>query len=334
MVRTLGTSIRSAARAIALAVAVTGTIVVSPTVAHAAPWSSITGVRHLGGQQYALSVYSAAMNHEIPLWVSRAADTSSAHPVLYLLNGVDGGADGAAWTGRTDVANFFAGKNVDVVVPLTGRASFYTDWENDDPILGRNQWATFLTRELPPLLNAQFHTTGRTGVVGVSMSAGSALDLAIHAPGVFQAVGAFSGCTRTSDPAGQAYVYSQVATFGGNATNMWGLPGDPAWAEHDPTLHADRLRGTAVYLAAGTGQPGPYESLAAPDGAGAALNRAVIGGPMEAVVRQCTQVLVDSVRAAGVPATFALSPVGTHAWPYWQDDLHAAWPTLGAAIGA
>ncbi|TSE00683.1 esterase family protein [Skermania sp. ID1734] len=327
-------ALRRIAKPLAI-VAVLAAALTTPVAASAAPASGITGVRPLGGQQFQITVYSAAMNRQIPLWISRAA--GGAGPTLYLLNGVDGGEGGGDWTGRTDVASFFAGKNVNVVVPLAGRASYYTDWEHDDPILGRNQWATFFTRELPPLLNSLFPTTGRNAVAGVSMSAGSALDLAIHAPGFFQAAASFSGCTQTASAAGQAYVYSQIALFGGNAANMWGPPGDPAWADHDPTLHADRLRGTAVYVAAGTGAPGPHEALTAPGiggNAGALADRAVVGGVMESVVHQCTQTLAASLRAANVPATIALNPVGTHSWPYWQDDLHNAWPMIATAIGA
>lgn len=319
-------------------------LVASPTVGFAAPpnpaglaaadGSAVVAVAPLGGRQFAVTVYSAAMNRQIPLWVSHP---NASAPALYLLNAVDGGEGGGAWTGRTDVASFFADENVNVVIPMAGRASYYTDWEHDDPVLGRSKWATFLTRELPPLLNAMFTMTGRNAVAGLSMSATSALDLAGHAPGLYQAVGSYSGCTRTSDPLVQAYIYSELAIFGANAANMWGPPGDPAWADHDPTLHADRLRGTQVYISAGNGLPGPHETPNAPgiDGnLGALVDRGVVGGAMEAVVNQCTRPLVDRLRALNIPVTVNMPPAGTHSWPYWQDDLHNSWPMLAAAIGA
>ncbi|WP_435531055.1 alpha/beta hydrolase [Rhodococcus spelaei] len=296
--------------------------------------SGILSVKPLGGRQFDVTVYSAAMNRPIPLWVSHP-DASA--PALYLLNGVDGGENGGAWTGRSDVASFFADKNVNVVVPMAGRASYYTDWERDDPVLGRNKWATFLTRELPPILDAAFGMTGRNAIAGVSMSATSVLDLAIHAPGVYRAVGSFSGCARTGDPLGQAYVSSQLALFGGTAANMWGPPGDPAWADHDPSLQAERLRGTQVYISAGTGLPGPHEGLTSPgiDGnVGTMLDRVAVGGVMEAVIGQCTRPLVDRLHALNIPVVANLAPVGTHAWPYWQDSLHDSWPMMAAAIGA
>ncbi|QIS15159.1 esterase family protein [Nocardia arthritidis] len=295
--------------------------------------SRILDVRPLGGRQFEVVVYSAAMNRPITLWVSHPDGSA---PALYLLNAVDGGEDGGPWTTRTDVVNFFADKPVNVIVPMGGRASFYTDWLRDDPVLGRNRWATFLSRELPPLLDARFQMTGRNAVAGLSMSATSALDLAIGAPGLYRAVGAYSGCARTTDPLARALVYTQLATFGADAGNMWGDPTNPAWAEHDPTLHADRLRGVALYISAGNGAPGPHETLTDPgiDGnPGRLLDRVMVGGAMETVVAACTRPLLDQLAALGIPAAVNLRPAGTHAWSYWQDDVHQSWPMFAAALG-
>ncbi|WP_332112627.1 alpha/beta hydrolase family protein [Rhodococcus maanshanensis] len=294
-------------------------------------------VTALGGGQFDVTVYSAAMDRPITLWVLHSGGESGPSPTLYLLNGVDGGENGGSWTGRSDVASFFADKNVTVVVPLAGRASYYTDWERDDPVLGRNKWTTFLTGELPPLIDNIFHNLGRNAIAGLSMSTTSVLNLAIHSPGLYQAVGSYSGCARTSDPLAQVYVSSQLAGFGADARNMWGPPSGPAWSENDPTLHADRLRGTELYIAAGTGLPGPHESLSAPgidSNIGALADRAIVGGGMEAVVNQCTSQMVDRLQALRIPATVNLRPAGTHSWPYWQDDLHASWPMFAAATGA
>ncbi|NKY52206.1 alpha/beta hydrolase [Nocardia vermiculata] len=304
-----------------------------PGTASAAPGApAILGVHPLGGRQYSVDVYSPAMNRQITVWMSHP---DFAAPALYLLNAIDGGEDGGPWMNRTDVAQFFADKPVNVIVPMGGRASYYTDWKSDDPVLGRNQWTTFLTRELPPLLQSRFQLTGRNAVAGTSMSATSALDLAIGAPGLYQAVGSYSGCPVTSGPLAQAYVYSQLGIFGANAGNMWGGPIDPAWTAHDPVANADRLRGMALYISSGNGSPGVHDTLADPSIAGDAAklaNRISVGGAMEAVVGQCTQQLTDRLAALGVPAT-VVKHNGTHAWPYWQDDLHNSWPVFAGALG-
>ncbi|MFQ6327020.1 alpha/beta hydrolase [Nocardia sp. CWNU-33] len=304
------------------------------TVAAADPAdSSILDVRPLGGRQLEVVVHSAAMDRPITLWMSHPGPGA---PALYLLNAVDGGEEGGPWTRRTDVADFFADKNVNVILPMSGRASYYTDWLRDDPALGRNQWTTFLTRELPPLLESRFGMTGRNAVAGLSMSATSALNLAIGAPGFYQAVGAYSGCPRTSDPAANAYVHASLAPFGANADNMWGAPDNPAWAEHDPMVQTERLRGVALYVSSGDGAPGAHENLgdSGIDGNPARLlDRTLVGGVMETIIGGCTRPFVDRLAALGIPAIVNLRR-GTHAWAYWQDDLHESWPMFAAAIGA
>ncbi|AFU04907.1 alpha/beta hydrolase [Nocardia brasiliensis] len=308
--------------------------IVPAVTAGADPDSRILDVRPLGGRQLEVVVHSAAMNKPITLWMSHPG---AGAPALYLLNAVDGGEDGGPWMRRTDVADFFADKNVNVIVPIGGRASFYTDWLQDDPALGRNQWTTFLTRELPPLLESRFDMTGRNAVAGLSMSATSALNLAIGAPGMYQAVGAYSGCPRTSDAGAQALVTSQLAVFGANAANMWGAPDNPAWLAHDPTVQAERLRGVALYVSSGTGAPGEHDNISdtGVDGNPVRLiDRVLVGGVMETVVGGCTRPFVDRLHQLGIPVTANLRPAGTHAWTYWQDDVHLSWPLFAAAIGA
>jgi len=152
-----------------------------------------------------ISVYSPSMGRDIPLQVLRPADTSTPAPTLYLLNGVDGGKDDATWSVRTDAPKFFADKHVNVVTPLGGAFSYYTDWERPDPGLaksgnnnGVNMWTTFLTEELPPVIDSTFGTTGENALAGLSMAGTSVLDLAMAAPALYKSVGSFSGCAMTS----------------------------------------------------------------------------------------------------------------------------------------
>jgi S-formylglutathione hydrolase FrmB len=308
---------------------------VLPAVAHAdsGDGSDIVSVREIAGRQYEVVVHSAAMNRDITLWMSHPGDSA---PALYLLNAVDGGEDGGPWMNRTDVAQFFADKPVNVIVPMGGRASYYTDWVADDPALGHNRWETFLTRELPPLLDGRFHMTGRNAVAGASMSATSALDLAIDAPGLYQAVGSYSGCPRTDDVAARIYVHSQLAPFGANADNMWGGWNDPNWAAHDPSLNAERLRGDALYISTGNGLPGTHEQLEDPSiggNPGILVDRSLVGGGMEVFVNTCNGPLLGRLSGLGIPAT-VVQRNGTHAWSYWQDDLHNSWDVFAPALGA
>ncbi|MBO0854989.1 MAG: esterase family protein [Nocardia sp.] len=283
----------------------------------------------------AVTVHSAAMNIPVRLEVLPAPDHSRRAPTVYLLNGIDGGADGN-WSNRTDIARFFADKQVNVVVVFGGAGSYFTDWRADDPVLGRQRWTTFLTRELPPIIDSAFGGSGANAIAGVSMAGTSVFQLALAAPHLYKAIGSYSGCVRTSDPQGQLLVDAVVSGGRGNAVNMWGPPTDPAWADNDPYLHADRLRGTAIYVSSGTGTPGALDTLDGP-GIGSSpaklADQLLVGGAIETGAVGCTRELRTRFTDLGIPATFDLRPNGTHSWGYWQQDLHNSWPIFAAALG-
>nr|WP_234353947.1 alpha/beta hydrolase family protein [Gordonia iterans] len=297
----------------------------------AAP-SRLVSVDRIAPQQERIVVYSAAMGRNIPLTVLRPRDAAKPAPVLYLLNGAGGGEDEATWQQKTDYAEFFADKHVNVVTPIGGAFSYYTDWVADDPVLGRHKWQTFLTRELPPLLDERLTTTGVNGIAGISMAGTSVLNLAIAAPKLYRAAAAYSGCARTSDPLGQAYIRTVVEDRGrGDITNMWGPTDGPGWAANDPYLNAAKLRGTKVYLTTGTGLPGEFDTLGARliQGDPAVLaDQVLLGGAIEATVYSCTQQMREALARAKVDTVVLNRPAGTHSWEYWQKDLHDTWPSI------
>lgn len=283
-----------------------------------------------------ISVYSPSMGRDIPLRVLRPADTGVPRPTFYLLNGAGGGEDDANWFDRTDVVEFFADKNVNVVVPMEGAFSYYTDWQKDDPVLGRNKWTTFLTEELPPVIDARLGTDGRNAIGGISMAGTSVLNLAEAAPGLYRGVGAYSGCAETSTDLGQLSISLVVASRGGaDVENMWGPLDGPGWVANDPVVNAERLRGTALYISSGSGVPGHHDRLDGPGIEGDVeilANQLVLGSGIEAATALCTRNLADRLDELDIPATFDFTPTGTHSWPYWQDQLHRSWPVLAAAL--
>ncbi|MCX5044010.1 esterase family protein [Aldersonia sp. NBC_00410] len=299
--------------------------------------SKITLIEDRAPQRLRVTVHSTAMDRDIQLVVLRPADTSKPAPTLYLLNGAGGGEDGATWGVQTDYIDFFKDKHVNVVTPLAGKWSYYTDWVKTDPTLGVNKWQTFLTQEVPPLVDAALDTTRVNAIAGLSTSGTSVFNLAIAAPGLYKGIGAYSGCAQTSDPMGQQFVKTVVDVWGGgDVTNMWGQPNDPLWAANDPLLHADKLRGHAIYVSSGNGLPGPYDTLADAgiDGQVNTLaDRIVIGGAIEAATNLCSHNLAGRLGQLGIPATFDFRPVGTHSWGYWEDDLHSSWPILAQSMG-
>ncbi len=305
----------------------------SATAAAAPSVSSIERVVSEGPTQFGVYVYSASMAKTIKVQVLVPRTQSGPRPVLTMLSGLgEEDPTNSMWLRKSDAATFFRDKNVTVALPLAGNGSFYTDWQRDDPKLGRYRWETFLTRELPPLLDKQFSGNGIHGVAGLSMGAGSALTLAARKPGFFQAVGSYSGCYSTADIVSQGIPRAIVAAFGGDATNMWGAPNNPAWAAHDVLLHADGLRGSAVYVSVGSGLPGPYDAPNYPGNTNPA-DRLIVGGAIEAGANFCTHRLADTLAAKRIPATFDFEARGSHSWPYWNDQLHRSWPTLSRGLG-
>ncbi|MGW4245135.1 alpha/beta hydrolase [Nocardia sp. NPDC004722] len=299
-------------------------------VAAAADGSHIDRVNPRDDRRSTVSVYSAAMNRAVQLSVTRAADSSVPRPTLYLLNGAEDGIDQngseVSWETKTDVLDFLADQNVNVVNVLDGRYTYYTDWQSDDPVLGRNKWTTFLTQELPPLMDASLDASGRNAIVGVSMSATSALSLAEAAPGLYQSVGSFSGCAQTSADPGRRYLQAVVLSGGGFPWNIWGPDDSPAWTANDPSTPAnlEKLRGTDLHIAAGT----RANPAAAGGGQVGASSTA-----LESTVETCTRALQSSLEDQNIPASFDYLPGGGHNWPSWQNDLHAAWPGIARSLG-
>lgn len=282
-----------------------------------------------------MRVHSTASGTDITLKVLRAPDGSAPAPTLYLLNGAGGGSDASSWPEQTDIVDFFRDKQVTVVVPMGGSGTYFTDWRTDDPALGRVRWTTFLTRELPSIIDSALHGSGANAIAGISMAGTSVFQLALAAPGLYRAIGSYSGCTRTSDPVGQVLVDAVVLRWHGDPANMWGLPGDPAWSANDPYVHAEGLRGTEVYVSSGTGVPGVLDTL---DGQGVNGNAAKLFGQvtsgvfLEAITDRCARDLQGRLQSLGIPATFDLRPTGTHSWGYWQQDLHNSWPLFERAL--
>ncbi|GAA5091048.1 hypothetical protein GCM10023319_44380 [Nocardia iowensis] len=277
-------------------------------------------------------VQSPAMGRVVQLDVLLPTDQTAPHPTLYLLDG-DGATDDegqSTWTRKTDIVQFFSDKPVNVVMPVGGPGAFYTDWLRDDPKLGHNMWETFLTRELPPLIDEALHGNGRNAIAGESMGAQAAATLAVRNPSLYQAMASYSGCLISSK-LDQATVRSAVTVKGGDPDNMWGPATDPEWAAHDPSLHIDQLRGKQIYISTASGVPGRVDftydpTYKYPDDTFDSI-------VLELLAHDCTVEFDADLRAHDVPATVRYTDFGTHSWPYWQDALHDSWATLKTGLG-
>lgn len=180
-------------------------------------------------------------------------------PVLYLLHGCCDTY--RSWTRSTDVAALTAHSDVLVVMPDGGKAGFYSDW------LTGPRWETFHLAELRQILRRDYRASTVMAVAGASMGGLGALAYAARHRGLFRAAASFSGITDTRLSAHESMRYvGLVRSQGDDPSHLWGDPrGDAAtWAAHNPYDLAPQLRGTQLFIAVGTGQPGPLDPTGTP----------------------------------------------------------------------
>lgn len=332
-------SFRRRLRVTALAVAVAGSMLaagpaVTTSTAEAGPavvrsGAAINRVEPITERQVRVFIDSPAMQGEVQVQVLLPRDTSVPRPTMYMLDGRSATPGTNNWIEQGEAVEFFEDKPVNAVITTSGRASYYTDWQHTDPVLGRMKWETFLTRELPPLIDANFGGDGVQSIAGLSMGAHSAMMLAFRNPELYSGLAAYSGCYETDNPIGFAQTGLIIASYDGDINNMWGPLGDPDWAAHDVFQHAEQLRGTDIYVSTATGLPGYNETLDNPD----LLELVALGGPLEAVSFHCTRNLEAELSSRGIPATFVYNESGVHTWAYWRDELPKSWPTLARSLG-
>ncbi|MCX7537994.1 alpha/beta hydrolase family protein [Corynebacterium sp. P5875] len=278
--------------------------------------------------------HSPSMDRHVPLVVIKADQAAGPRPTIYLLNGGDGGEGRANWIMQSDAIDFYISKNVNVVVPMQGKFSYYTDWVEDvDNLGGKQMWETFLTKELPGPLEAALGASNKRAVAGMSMSATTSLLYAEHNPGFYDAVGSFSGCAQTSGGLGLTSIDMTLQRGGLTKEQMWGPLGGDLWNYNDALTNAGDLRGTEVYVSNASGLVGASDLWGAGRTSADVALLTVEGGVIEAATNMCTHDLKTKLDAEGVPATFNFRPTGTHSWPYWQQDLRGSWDVFAKAFG-
>jgi diacylglycerol O-acyltransferase/trehalose O-mycolyltransferase len=270
-----------------------------------------------------LTVPSTAMGRDIRV---EFLDGGAGAHALYLLDSMEAGDDFNGWDINTAAFDWYKDSGISVVMPVGGKASFYSDWYG--PATGSGgtstyKWETFLTQELPTYLatSKKVPATGNA-VVGFSMGGSSALVLAAHHPQQFIYAGSLSGFLNLSADPGQVGI-AMMWNGGFSREAMWGPPGDPAWARNDPTVQAGMLaaNGTRLWIYCGNGIP-TDPTLASPD--------APIGGLgfLEGMAIDSNRAFADAyVAAGGNNATFNF-PEGIHSWGYSGQQLQQMKPDM------
>lgn len=273
------------------------------------------------------SVQSAAMQRVVTVEVVRSRGTGPA-PVLYMLDGVGAPEYSTGWNHVADIHEVMADENVHIVNPAGAFASFYSDWEKEDPVLGNHKWETFLTEELPPIVAEELDTNGKSAIAGNSMGAQAAMHLAAQHPDLYDAVMALSGNYSTMDPLGYQTVRLSVVTRGGDLDNMWGPYGSERWRYHDTISHPEKLQDTAVYMSAGTGDIGPAD----PGEYGSEKFAMWFGIVLERGVHEATQAFSRALTDAGVDHRADYGDNGLHNWATFMRHFDAGWEYIEPAL--
>lgn len=294
---------------------------------------AVERIEWLSDHRLALFVRSAAMPDEliqVQLLLARDwfANPEGTFPTVWALDGMRASDLANGWTLEANALDFFADKNVNVVLPVGGETSFYTDWQQENN--GKNyKWETFLTQELMPLLKEAFRANDRAAIFGPSMGGTAAVNLAAHHPELFQFAGSFSGYLDTTTTGMPGAISAAMEEVGGyDATAMWGAYSDPAWSYNDPKQNLDNLHNTLLYVSAGSGKDDYGQA-----GSVATRESNYAGKGLEVLSRMTTQTFVNKAKDANVNVITAFRDSGVHDWPYWQFELGQAWPYMAQALG-
>lgn len=303
-----------------------------PVVASTAP-ARVVKTYWYTDRRVALWVHSPSMNTDIQVQILLARDWNSRpkdkFPQLVTLDGLRAQDDQSGWIINTNIEDFYKDKNVNVVLPIGGESSFYTDWKEPDK--GKTyKWETFLIKELPPIIEGQWRSTDVRGIQGLSMGGSAAMMLAARNPGFFKFAASYSGILQmTSYGMPQAIQFALRDGGGYDSFKMFGPPSDPAWKEHDPYVLADKLQGTSLYMSSGNGLVGPYDKPS--DIPMLATNYSGVG--LEILSRVTSQQMAIKLNQLGIPGQAVYRASGTHTWKYWQFEMTQSWPQAAGALG-
>ncbi|MEU1981655.1 alpha/beta hydrolase family protein [Nocardia sp. NPDC019395] len=291
--------------------------------------------------------------------IFRAADGNTSR-VVYALDGMRAREDLSGWEIDTDIAREFTKANINVVMPVGGQSSFYTDWNAPSTFAGippgsgstngssgsasgsgglqamsagpgksyTYKWDTFLSRELPAALRDRLgFSTQRNGVFGLSMGGSAALTLAAQYPDRFSFAGSYSGYLNISAPGMREAIRVAMIDAGGYNVDSMAAPWDPKWLRIDPFVAARGLvaNNTRLWVSAASGLPTSSDGPTMGTANGMGLEALAL------VNTRAFQVRMATLGAKNVHYDFPA--YGIHAWNTWADQALRMLPDLSANIG-
>lgn len=282
------------------------------------------------------------------------AEDGNTDRVVYALDGMRAQQDLNGWEINTNIAQKLTAANINVVMPVGGEASFYTDWRQPSSFFGLNaasapvkgpngkpvagppepgksyayKWETFLTRDLPNALHDRLGLAAtRNGVFGLSMGGSAALTLAAYHPQQFSYAGSMSGFLNLGAPGMRNAVRVAMLDAGGYNIDCLASAFDAAWRRINPLLFAPQLQRENIhmFISAGSGLP------TAADGPNGNTANGIALEALSLINTRAFQVRMNSLHANNVAYDFPA--FGIHEWSNWETEVDRMLPDLSANIG-
>jgi S-formylglutathione hydrolase FrmB len=295
-------------------------LALAATPAAAAPDPQLLGTKQIDPRLSELTLRSpelAAPTHvRVLLPAGYRSHPKRRYPVLYLLHGASG--DQTDWTTKGQAEPLTATLPLIVVMPDGGKGGFYTDWFNNGAG-GRPRWETWHVRHLIPFVDHRYRAVAaRKGraIAGLSMGGFGTFSYAARHPDLFTAALSMSGAVDTTVAPPVMDLVSQ--SDGGVTGSLWGKYEDDEvrWRAHNPADLAENLRGLALWIRTGNGQPGgPFPGTTHLDG-------------IESGVEAMGKNVHARLRKLHIPHVFDDYGAGQHLWPYWNRDLQQTLPSI------
>lgn len=248
------------------------------------------------------------------------------YKTVIALDGLRATNDVSGWEHNTRIQDL-ADRGVNVVEPVGGLASFYSDWNapsnfNAQPY--RYRWSCAINQRLIPELDRRGLAVGRTGkyaIMGISMGGNSSMIIGANNPRIDHLF-SMSGYLNLSAPGMReairialldAGIEAGVGPF--NSDSMWGPPTSVRWLENDPFVQIGKMRGKKVRVASGSGLQGRFPT----DPLGL-----IQGAPLEALSLAQSRAFQVQALVNNVEITSDFPSTGLHAWGYWSDMVFRA----------
>ncbi|GAA3036196.1 diacylglycerol acyltransferase/mycolyltransferase Ag85C [Gordonia defluvii] len=289
--------------------------------------TSLGLVTVVGGAQAAARIGGTQVGLE-QFWINgcgmpkvkvRAWKRPGNYKTVIMLDGMRAQYDYSGWEINTNIQEMVR-SGVNVVEPIGGPASFYTDWDAPSNFNGqqyRYTWNCAITRSLVHALDRRGYRVGRSrkyAIMGLSMGGNASLTIGAQNRHNFDAAGSLSGYNFLSAPGMRTMIrlaMLDVDPKPWNVDSMWPIWG-LQWFQNDPMWNIGNMHGMKIFVGSGNGLFGRYNAL--PN----VFDDLFQGSTLEFLAFTQAKAFQAAAALSGLPV-MSYDAVGTHSWGYWQD---------------